>query len=174
MVKKMNKSNEISNVLFICYANTCRSPAAEYFAKGLKLTKYKNELTDINFDSAGWHDAFNYAQPETINYVQAKGLDISDFRPKVITRELLKKQDLIISMERYHLVKLKNRFRDLKKELDGKLFTLKQFNGATKKDDVNIPDPYRTGVENYNRILKIVEENVEKLVSKIIEVNKSN
>jgi protein-tyrosine-phosphatase len=62
----------------------------------------------------------------------------------------------------------------LKKELDGKLFTLKQFNGATKKDDINIPDPYRTGVENYNRILIIVEENVEKLVSKIIEVNKSN
>ena len=53
------------------------------------------------------------------------------------------------------------------------LFTIKQFNGAAKKD-VNIPDPYRTGVENYNRILKIVEENVEKLVSKIIEVNKSN
>ena len=68
-------------------------------------------------------------------------------------------------MERYHLVKLKNKFRDLKKELEGKLFTLKQFNGASKKKDINIPDPYRTGVENYNRILKVVEENVEKLVS---------
>ncbi|MFX1340018.1 MAG: hypothetical protein ACFFDK_15505 [Promethearchaeota archaeon] len=168
----MSESNKISNVLFICYANTCRSPAAEYFAKGLKQTKYKKELNDVNFDSAGWHIAFDYAQPETINYVQSKGLDISNFRPKVITRELLKKQDLIIGMEKYHLVKITNKFRDLKKFLDGKLFTLKQFNGASKEESLNIPDPYRTGVENYNRILKIVEENVEKLVRKIIEINR--
>lgn len=126
--------DKIENVLFVCYANTCRSPAVEYFAKGLKQNKYEKELKDVNFDSAGRHDAFDYAQPETINYVQAKGLDISDFQPKVITRELLKKQDLIIGMERYHLVKLKNNFRDLKKNLEGKLFTLKQFNGAGKKD----------------------------------------
>ena len=169
----MNKSNKISNVLFICYANTCRSPAAEYIAKGLKQNKYKNELKNLNFDSAGWHDAFDHAQPETINYVQAKSLDMSDFRPKILTRELLKKQDLIIGMERYHLVKLKNNFRDIKKHLDGKLFTLKQFNGATKKEDINIPDPYKTGIENYNRILRIVEENIEQLVQKIIEINNS-
>jgi protein-tyrosine phosphatase len=170
----MSKSNKISNVLFICYANTCRSPAAEYLAKGLKQTKYKSELKDVNFDSAGWHDAFDYAQTETINYVQAKDLDISDFRPKVITRELLKKQDLIIGMERYHLVKIKNKFKDLRKELNGKLFTLKEFNNAYEKDskkDLNIPDPYRTGVENYNKILRIVEENVEKLIKKIIKIN---
>ncbi|MFX1453716.1 MAG: low molecular weight phosphatase family protein [Promethearchaeota archaeon] len=171
--KKIYNSNKISNVLFICYANTCRSPAAEYFAKGLKQTKYEKELINVNFDSAGWHDAFEYAQPETINYIEAKGLDISDFRPKVITNELLKKQDIIIGMERYHLVKLKKKFKDLKEELDGKLFTLKQFNGATKKADLNIPDPYKTGLENYNRILRIVEENIEKLVIKIIEINNS-
>ncbi len=170
----MNKSNKISNVLFICYANTCRSPAAEYIAKWLKQTKYKKELNNLNFDSAGWHDAFDHAQPETINYIQAKGLDISDFQPKVITRELLKKQDLIIGMERYHLVKLKKNFKELKEELDGKLFTLKQFNGATKKEDINIPDPYKTGVENYNRILRIVEENIKQLVQKIIEINNSH
>ena len=167
----MSKSNEITNVLFICYANTCRSPAAEYIAKGLKKTKYKNELKNLSFDSAGWHDAFDHAQPETINYIQAKGLDISDFQPKIITRELLKKQNLIIGMERYHIVKLKKRFKDLKEELDGKLFTLKQFNG---EEDINIPDPYKTGIENYNRILRIVEENIEKLIQKIIESNKSN
>jgi len=170
----MDKSNKISNVLFICYANTCRSPAAEYIAKGLIKTKYKNELNTLNFDSAGWHDAFDHAQPETINYIQTKGLDISDFQPKVITRELLKKQDLIIGMERYHIVKLKKNFKELKEQLDGKLFTLKQFNGATKKEDLNIPDPYKTGIENYNRILRIVEENIEKLLLKIIEINNSN
>ena len=67
--------------------------------------------------------------------------------------------------------KIRNKFRDIKEDLDGKLFTLKQFNGATKKEEINIPDPYKTGLENYNRILKIVEKNVEILVRNIVEIN---
>ena len=161
----------VKNVLFICYANTCRSPAAEYIAKGLKQTLYKKELKNVTFDSAGWHDAFDHAQPETINYIKQKEIDITDFHPKTITKELLIKQDLIIGMEKYHLIKLQKKFKDLREFFDGKLFTLKQFNGVNK-DDLNIPDPYKTGLDNYNRILKIVEENVEKLVKKIIEMNK--
>jgi protein-tyrosine phosphatase len=166
----MNKSHKISNVLFICYANTCRSPAAEYIAKGLKQDIYKNQLKNVKFDSAGWHKAFDHAQPETINYIKQKGIDISDFHPKTITKELFIKQDLIIGMEKYHLIKLKRKFKDSRKFFDGKLYTLKEFNGVNE-DNLNIPDPYKTGLDNYNRILRIVEENVEKLVKKIIDIN---
>ena len=75
-------------------------------------------------------------------------------------------------MERYHLIKLRKKFKDLKESLKGKLFTLKQFNGADKHD-LNIPDPYKTELNNYNKILDIVDENVEKLVKKIIKINES-
>ena len=165
--------SKIERVLFICYANTCRSPAAEYFAKGLKEAKYSDELKKIIFDSAGWHDAFDDAQPETKNYVQTRSIDMTGFKPKLITRGLIEKQDLIIGMERYHLTKVRKKFRDIKDNLKDKLFTLKQFNGA-EKNDLNIPDPYKTGLENYNRILRIVEQQVELLVKKIIEINNSN
>jgi len=160
---------KIKNVLFICYANTCRSPAAEYLAQ---YYANKHQLKDVNFSSAGWHDAFDHAQPETINYIKNKGINMQDFHPKVITRELIENQDLIIGMERYHLIKLRKKFKDLKENLKGKLFTLKQFNGADKHD-LNIPDPYKTGVKNYNRILAIVDENVEKFVKKILKINES-
>ena len=164
---------KIQRVLFICYANTCRSPAAEYFAKGLQDDKYSDELKGVNFDSAGWHDAFDDAQLETKNYVQAKSINMADFKPKLITRDLIEKQDLIIGMERYHLTKVRKKFRDIKDKLKDKLFTLKQFNGA-EKSKANIPDPYKTGLENYNRILNIVEQQVELLIKKIIEINNSN
>ena len=164
---------KIQRVLFICYANTCRSPAAEYFAKGFKEVKYSNELKGVIFDSAGWHDAFDDAQPETKNYVKTRSIDMAGFKPKLITRDLIDKQDLIIGMERYHLTKARKKFRDIKDNLKDKLFTLKQFNGA-EKTDLNIPDPYKTGLENYNRILSIVEQQVELLVKKIVEINNSN
>ncbi|MFX0041993.1 MAG: hypothetical protein ACFE8L_03685 [Candidatus Hodarchaeota archaeon] len=160
---------KIKNVLFICYANTCRSPAAEHLARFYAI---QYGLKDVIFDSAGWHDAFNHAQPETINYIKNMGINVQEFIPKLITRELIEDQDLIIGMERYHLIKLRKKFRDLKESLKGKLFTLKQFNGADK-NDLNIPDPYKTGVENYNKILQIVDENVEKLVKKIFNINES-
>lgn len=160
---------KIQRILFICYANTCRSNAAEYLAR---FYAKKHRLKDVLFDSGGWHDAFDHAQPETINYIKGKAIDMQDFHPKLITRELIENQDLIIGMERYHLIKLRKKFKDLKESFKGKLFTLKQFNGADK-NDLNIPDPFRTDINNYNKILDIVDENVEKLVKKIVKLNES-
>ena len=153
----------IGRVLFICYANTCRTPAAFELAK---LYAKRIGLEGVMFDSAGWHMAFDHAQPETIEYLKLKGVEMNDFRPKPITRELIEKQDLIIGMERYQLTKIRNKFKDMKDQLKGKLYTLKEFNGAGRKD-LNIPDPYKTGKNRYFEILEIVEKNVEILVQKL-------
>jgi len=153
----------IRRILFICYANTCRTPAAE------KLAEYyakKYDLKGVTFDSAGFHIVFDHAQLETVEYITSKGIEIEDFKPKPITRSLVEEQDLIIGMERYQLTKIRNKFKDLKEILKGKLYTLKEFNGAGKKE-LNIPDPYKTGKERYFEILEIVEKNVELLVQKV-------
>ncbi|NVM18796.1 MAG: hypothetical protein HWN80_13860 [Candidatus Lokiarchaeota archaeon] len=159
----------IERILFICYANTCRTPAAEKLAK--QYAK-KFDLNGLDFDSAGWHIAFDHAQSETVEFLKLKGIEMNDFKPKPITRALVEKQDLIIGMERYQLTKIKNKFKDIKESLKGKLYTLKEFNGADKRD-VNIPDPYKTGKERYFEILEIVEINIEMLVKKIKQINQT-
>ena len=158
----------IRRILFICYANTCRTPAAEKLAEHYAK---KYDLKGVTFDSAGWHIVFDNAQLETIEYITSKGIEMGDFRPKAISRSLVEKQDLIIGMERYQLTKIRNKFKDMKENLKGKLYTLKEFNGAGKKD-LNIPDPYKTGKKKYFEILEIVEEYVELLVQKVKEINK--
>ncbi len=95
---------------------------------------------------------------------------MSDFKSKRITRELIENSDLIIGMEKYQLLKVRKSFKDLKEVLQEKLFTLKQFNGAERKN-WNIPDPYKTGRKNYYRILKIIEENIETMLNKIVKLN---
>ena len=157
----------IKRILFICYANTCRTPAAEELAK---FYAKKIDLKRVTFDSAGWHIAFDHAQPETLEFLRLKSIDITDFKPKPITRELVEKQDLIIGMERYQLTKIRNKFKDLKETLNGKLYTLKEFNGAAKTD-LNIPDPYKTGKDRYFEVLEIVEKNIEMLVKKVKQLN---
>jgi protein arginine phosphatase len=126
----------------------------------------------LKFDSAGWHDPFDYAQPETVAYVERRGIDMSDFKPKLITRDLVEQQDLILGMAKYHIIKLRKSFRDLKSKLKGKIFTLKQYNGADKSE-WNIPDPYKKDLKTYNRILEEVETNV-KLFLKRFQTNKTD
>jgi len=157
----------IRRILFICYANTCRTPAAEKLAEHYAK---KYDLKGVSFDSAGWHIVFDNAQLETIEYITSKGIEMKDFRPKAITRSLVEKQDIIIGMERSQLTTLRSKFKDLKENLKGKLYTLKEFNGAGKKE-LNIPDPYKTGKKRYFEILEIVEKQVELLVQKVKNIN---
>jgi len=162
--------SKIKRVAFICYANICRSPAAEKLAE---LYAEEIGLSGVSFESAGWHTAFPTAVEETRNYLEAKGINMSDFKSRRITRDLIEHSDLIIGMESYHLLKVRKKFRDIKESLKDKCFTLKEFNGINKKE-ANIPDPYKKPLEEYNRIMKTIEENIEKLVTKIKTINESN
>lgn len=149
--------------------NTARSPAAEYLAKGLKK-KYDRELNDVIFDSAGFFNAFSYMQPESRNYLKSKGIDASDFQPKVINRNLLEKNDLILTMELSHSEDIIKNYREVE-NINKKTYTLKEFCGEI--NDFNIIDPYYTNSNFYVKILKIIDKYIEKALMKIIEINKS-
>ncbi|MFX1379897.1 MAG: hypothetical protein ACFFA4_12480 [Promethearchaeota archaeon] len=163
--------SKIKKVLFICAGNTCRSPFAEAYAKWLKETKFRKELNNIEFDSAGIYHYYETAQPETVNYLKSKGIDIGEFKTKRIDFQLLEKQDLILGFEqKHHINKVKRKFKNLR-DLDKKLFLLLDFAG--EKQNLEIKDPFYLPHEEYNKILEKIENGVLKTVKKIIEYNKS-
>ena len=107
-------------------------------------------------------------QQESREFLNSKGIKHSDFRPQIITRKLLEKQDLILTMESSHVRDILSNFGNLK-GIEKKTFTLKEFNGET--GDLDIIDPYYTSKQTYNKVLKIIDENVKKAIKKIIEIN---
>ncbi|MFX0057494.1 MAG: hypothetical protein ACFE85_08210 [Candidatus Hodarchaeota archaeon] len=155
---------EIKNILLICLGNTARSPAAEYLAR-YYAKKYN---LDVTVQSAGFINAFSYMQPESQEYLNSKGIDHSDFRPQLINRKLLEKQDLIITMERSHVEDILSNHSVLE-NIKSKTFTLKEFNGET--EDLDIIDPYYTSVATYKNVLKIIDENVKKMIKTIKKIN---
>ena len=162
--------DKIKKVLWVCYGNTARSPVAEYLAKDLQM-KYKNGLQDVIFESAGFINAFSYIQPESRDFLDSKGINHSDFSPQTINKELLEKQDLILTMEKSHSLEIIRNFDNIE-NIEDKTFTLKEYNGET--DTVDIIDPYYTSNETYKKVLKIIDLHVEKAIKKIREINKTN
>ncbi|MFX1385848.1 MAG: hypothetical protein ACFE9M_01405 [Promethearchaeota archaeon] len=161
---------KINRVLFYCAGNTCRSPFAKAFADWLKNSKYKEELKDVEFDSAGIYHYYETAQPGTVNYLKSKGINITNFKTKRIDSQLLEEQDLILGFEqKHHINKLKRKFKNLK-DLDEKVFLLLEFAG--EKYNLDIPDPFYLPQEEYNKILKRIEKGVLKSIERIIKINR--
>ncbi len=160
---------KIKNLLFLCSGNTCRSPFAEYFGKWLQKTKYANEIKELNFDSAGIYHYYEQPQEGTLKYLKSKGIEMDDFQAKDVDEELIIKQDLILCFEeKYHVRKLKRKFKQLK-DLDEKVFLLLEFAGET--DNLEIEDPFYLEENEYNKVLKRIEGGIIKSIEKIIELN---
>ena len=160
----------IKHVLFYCAGNTCRSPFAEAYANWLKKTKFKKELREVEFDSAGIYHYYKTAQPGTVTYLKSKGIDISDFSTKKINSKLLEMQDLILGFEKkHHINKLKRKFKNLK-GIDDKVFLLLEYAG--EKENLEIKDPFHLPQKEYDKILERIEKGVLKLIEKIIEINR--
>jgi len=160
----------IKHVLFYCAGNTCRSPFAEAYANWLKKTKFKKELREVEFDSAGIYHYYKTAQPGTVTYLKSKDIDISDFSTKKINSKLLEMQDLILGFEKkHHINKLKRKFKNLK-GIDDKVFLLLEYAG--EKENLEIKDPFHLPQKEYDKILERIEKGVLKLIEKIIEINR--
>ena len=158
---------KISKILLTCLGNTARSPAAEYLARFYATKKGAN----LTFESAGFINAFSYMQPESQEYLNAKGINHSDFHPQIINRKLLEKHDLIITMEVSHAQEIRDNYPRIV-NIDKKTFTLREFNGET--EELDIIDPYYTSSNTYKKVLRIIDENIEKMVKKIIQINQSD
>lgn len=136
---------------------------ARYYAKKYDL--------DLNFQSAGFINAFSYMQPESQEYLNSKGIDHSHFRPQLINQKLLENQDLIITMEKSHVLEILTDYSDID-NIKEKIMTLKEFNG--ERTNMDIIDPYYTRTAIYKKVLKIIDENIEKMIEKIIVINQNN
>ncbi|TFF89959.1 MAG: hypothetical protein EU548_05440 [Promethearchaeota archaeon] len=161
---------KIKNVLFICFGNTARSPAAEGIAKALKRDKYPNELSNITFDSAGFFNIYKTAQEETIDYVKKSwNFDLSDHKGKIMDEGLLKKQDLILAMEKRHLKRLKRKLKNLQ-NVHQKAQLLLEY--AEISGNPNIEDPVNLDKKKYDKIMEQIEKGVLKSIEKIIKINR--
>ena len=147
----------LRSVIFVCLGNICRSPLAEAIAKN-----EANKLgLDIEIKSAGtgsWHIGESPCEGSQ-KIAKIKGLDISSYRAKQITKKDLQDFDLIVALD-------SSNYSDLLK-LGAKKEKLKKL-GCFGYECEDVPDPYFfDGFEGFYKVYEMIEVCIKNLFKEI-------
>jgi protein-tyrosine phosphatase len=149
------------NILFLCYANMCLSPLAEGVLN--RILKEKN--IQANIDSAGF-EAYHINEPPDKRAVSKGfelGIDISDKRVRLFSREDLKKFDRIYVMD---TLAYRNAIDFARSEEErNKIDFL--MNVLHPGQNESVPDPFYARMEASNEAFRILEIACEKIAETI-------
>lgn len=144
-------------ILFVCTGNTCRSCMAEAIFNELShkdgVEAYSAGLSVVPQSKT----SKNTAALLKTNF----NVDISERRAVQFTADLMKKNDLILTMTSYMRDVLLENFSQYK----NKIYTLNEFVGLNG----DISDPYGGDMDVYKTTFDMLKESIELLLKKIRE-----
>jgi protein-tyrosine-phosphatase len=127
-----------------------------------RLLDKNDEPMEIQVLSAGLHAYGGSPTGEAIEVMRAEGIDISGYRSRQLTRELIEEADLILTMKKEYKDEIVSRYPKSKH----KVFTLKEFAGET--EDLDVADPYGEGIKAYERCAKEIKQTLTNAFEKIV------
>lgn len=151
-----NKCQEVKKILFVCGANTTRSPIAEFYFNKLSAPKRESFSRGIIVDSLNTlQDKLPKAIFESCFALDKELLillgnkEIGEFakkhRSKQISSDDINSVDLVLTMG----VEIKNKLKEENKEQAFKIFTILEFINAGKNSEVGVENPFVAPHEKY-------------------------
>ncbi|MDJ0756099.1 MAG: hypothetical protein QNJ45_21400 [Ardenticatenaceae bacterium] len=152
----------MTQILVVCTANICRSPVAEALLQD-RLTQQGRG--DWRVVSAGtWavepREASRFSREVLL---EREKIDISNHRAQMVNEELINQSDLIVCMEKGHVEALRVEFP----AAADKIYLLSQM---VENRKYNISDPYGSAKLNYEKMVREVQQLVDKGLPQIIEL----
>ncbi len=144
--------------------NSCRSVMAEGLMK-----KYLKEAgkSGIEVHSAGITALTGFSPTdETIDVMKKEGVDLSAYRSKQATEELIKNSDLILVMEYAH----KDSIIKMLPDAAPKVHLLKEYGSESEDsfpDNMNIRDPIGKPMDYYKLSFEIIKDQVKRIAKLI-------
>ena len=150
-------------VLFVCMGNICRSPMAEGMFR--RLLKSAGLAEQVYVDSAGTHSYHIGAPPDTRSQATAlrRGIDLRNLRARQVTESDLVEFDYVLAMDRDNFEHLQVLCPDPQLQRRVQLF----LDFAPDLPEREVPDPYYGGSGGFERVMDLVEEAAQGLLTDI-------
>ena len=143
----------MQNILVLCIGNICRSPIAEGLLKQALPTK--------TVRSAGLSALVGHpADPLSVQLMAERGIDISGHRAQLISLQLVREADLILTMDREQKRAVESQYVEAR----GKVFRLGEFG------NYDIADPYREGIDSFRAAYRLIDEGVNVFVQRLSQM----
>lgn len=155
----------MTNILFVCLGNICRSCSAEGVMK--HLVEQAGLQKQIGIDSAG---IISYHQGELPDgrmrkHAAKRGYDLTH-RSRPVTALDFEKFDLIIGMDDRNIQDLKSRAPS--EEYFYKIHRMTEY--CIKFNDTDtVPDPYYGGADGFELVLDLLEDACQGLLNKLTD-----
>jgi protein-tyrosine phosphatase len=149
------------HLLFVCWGNICRSPAAECTFQ--KLLDDRGLSDDITCDSAGTIGSHQGNPPDSRmrEAARARGLTIRG-SARMITDDDFRKADMIITMDNFNFSEVNKLAPEsgLKKKIQ-------PFCDFVSTGDREVPDPYYGGPSGFEKVLDLMEDGCVRLLDSL-------
>lgn len=152
----------MNSILFVCWGNICRSPAAEGVFR--KLVAHVEREDEFDIDSAGTIRHHNgQAADSRMQAAAAKRGYRLDSRSRCIEPDDFERFDLIVTMD-------DSNYRDVKAvDPGGSAQIVRMCDFCTQHEETEVPDPYYGGNAGFEQVLDILEDACHNLLEKFPE-----
>ncbi len=148
-------------VLFVCTGNTCRSPMAQMFLQH-KL-KNANLQADFKVCSAGIYAQDNDSLSDKArNALVKKDIFVDEFCSTRLTKELLQSADMVFVMTKIHLKIVIDMYPEFKQKVHA------------LAGDNDVCDPFGQSQQEYDVCLEQLQDLIDKVLPKIINLKKGD